>query len=120
MSLWAVSFWVRRPSAAPLIGFSPPGTAPAFALGVGGLATLLIAVWAGFALRRIRNTRRLAARVDLPMDGGAAIDAAGASYATIGRESSAEPSAGVGSVAAATRRATARLRRPDCGYYPAE
>jgi MFS family permease len=86
MSLWAVVFLGSTPIGAPLIGFLAGRYGARFALGVGGLATLLIAVWAGFALRRIRNTRRLAARVDLPMDGGAAIDAAGASYATIGRD----------------------------------
>ena len=61
MSLWAVVFLGSTPIGAPLIGFLAGHYGARFALAVGGVATLLIAIWAGFALRRIRNARRLAA-----------------------------------------------------------
>ena len=56
MALWAVVFLGSTPIGAPLIGFLAEQYGARFALGVGGVATLAIAVWAGFALRRIRNT----------------------------------------------------------------
>jgi len=62
MSLWAVVFLGSTPIGAPLIGFLAGHYGARFALGVGGVATLLSAIWAGFALRRIRNTRAATAR----------------------------------------------------------
>jgi MFS family permease len=62
MSLWAVVFLGSTPIGAPLIGFLAGHYGARFALGVGGVATLLVAIWAGFALRRIRNTRAATAR----------------------------------------------------------
>jgi len=61
MSLWAIVFLGSTPIGAPLIGFIAEHFGARFALGLGGVATLLIAVWAGFELRRIRNDRRLMA-----------------------------------------------------------
>jgi MFS family permease len=61
MALWAVVFLGSTPIGAPLIGFLAGRYGARFALGVGGVATLLVAVWAAFELRRIRNARRLAA-----------------------------------------------------------
>jgi hypothetical protein len=61
MALWAVVFLGSTPVGAPLIGFLAGRYGARFALGVGGVATLLVAMWAGFALRRIRNTRDAAA-----------------------------------------------------------
>ncbi|HZL64420.1 MAG TPA: MFS transporter [Thermoleophilia bacterium] len=60
MSLWAVVFLGSTPIGAPLIGFIAGQYGARFALGIGGVATVLVAVWAGFALRHIRNDRRLA------------------------------------------------------------
>ncbi len=57
MALWAIVFLGSTPIGAPLIGFLAGHYGARFALGVGGVATLLIAIWAGFALRRIRDTR---------------------------------------------------------------
>jgi MFS family permease len=61
MSLWAIVFLGSTPIGAPLIGFIAEHYGARFALGLGGVATLLIAVWAGFELRRIRNDRSLMA-----------------------------------------------------------
>jgi MFS family permease len=55
MALWAVVFLGSTPIGAPLIGFLAGRYGARFALGLGGVATLLIAGWAGFELRRIRN-----------------------------------------------------------------
>jgi MFS family permease len=77
MSLWAVVFLGSTPIGAPLIGFLAGQFGTRFALGLGGLATLLIAIWAGFALRHIRNTRAAAAK------DSASMDSAGASYPVI-------------------------------------
>ena len=57
MALWAIVFLGSTPIGAPLIGFLAGHYGARFALGVGGVATLLVAVWAGFELRRIRNDR---------------------------------------------------------------
>jgi len=62
MALWAMVFLGSTPIGAPLIGFLAGHYGARFALGVGGVATLLSAIWAGFALRRIRNTRAAAAK----------------------------------------------------------
>jgi len=62
MALWAMVFLGSTPIGAPLIGFLAGHYGARFALGVGGVATLLSAIWAGFALRRIRNTRAAAAQ----------------------------------------------------------
>ncbi|MGD0997660.1 MAG: MFS transporter [Thermoleophilia bacterium] len=72
MALWAVVFLGSTPVGAPLIGFLAGRYGPRFALGVGGVATLLVALWAGFALRRIRNTRDAAADEAAPAASGAA------------------------------------------------
>jgi len=66
MSLWAIVFLGSTPIGAPLIGFFAEHYGARFALAVGGVATLLIAVWAGFELRRIRDDRRLAAEDAAP------------------------------------------------------
>jgi MFS family permease len=55
MALWAVVFLGSTPIGAPLIGFLAGRYGARYALGLGGVATLLIAGWAGFELRRIRN-----------------------------------------------------------------
>jgi len=57
MALWAVVFLGSTPIGAPLIGFIAAQFGTRFALGLGGVATLLVGLWAGFALRRIRNDR---------------------------------------------------------------
>ena len=61
MALWAIVFLGSTPIGAPLIGFLAGRYGARFALGVGGVAALSVAVWAGFALRRIRNDRAAAA-----------------------------------------------------------
>ena len=61
MSLWAVVFLGSTPIGSPLIGFIAEHFGARIALGVGGVATLLVAMWAGFELRRIRDDRQLAA-----------------------------------------------------------
>jgi MFS family permease len=61
MALWAVVFLGSTPIGAPLIGFLAGRYGARFALGLGGVATLLIAGWAGFELRRIRNAAAAAA-----------------------------------------------------------
>ena len=61
MALWAVVFLGSTPIGAPLIGFLAGQYGARFALGLGGVATLLVAIWAGFALRRIRNGQATAA-----------------------------------------------------------
>jgi MFS family permease len=55
MSLWAIVFLGSTPIGAPLIGFVAEHYGARIALGVGGVATVLVALWAGFALRRIRD-----------------------------------------------------------------
>ena len=60
MALWAVVFLGSTPIGAPLIGFIAGHYGARFALCVGGVATVLIAFWAGFELRRIRTVRRAA------------------------------------------------------------
>ena len=62
MALWAVVFLGSTPIGAPSIGLLAAHYGARFALGLGGVATLMIALWAGFALRRIRNTRAATAR----------------------------------------------------------
>jgi MFS family permease len=66
MSLWAIVFLGSTPIGAPLIGFVAEHYGPRVALGVGGVATLLVAIWAGYSLRRIRDTHRLAAEDAAP------------------------------------------------------
>ena len=61
MALWAVVFLGSTPIGAPLIGFLAGRYGARFALGVGGAATVMVAVWAAFELRRIRASLRLAA-----------------------------------------------------------
>jgi MFS family permease len=73
MALWAVVFLGSTPIGAPLIGFLAGRYGARFALGLGGVATLLIAGWAGFELRRIRNARAATASysvVDAEVTGG--------------------------------------------------
>jgi MFS family permease len=77
MALWVVVFLGSTPIGAPLIGFLAEQYGARFALAVGGIATLLVAMWAGFALRRIRNTRAAAA------EDAAAADSATAGYPPI-------------------------------------
>ena len=55
MSLWAIVFLGSTPIGAPLIGFVAEHYGARIALGVGGVATVLVALWAGLALRRIRD-----------------------------------------------------------------
>jgi MFS family permease len=62
MALWAIVFLGSTPIGAPSIGLLAAHYGARFALGIGGVATLLIAIWAGFALRRIRNNRTAAAK----------------------------------------------------------
>jgi MFS family permease len=61
MALWAIVFLGSTPIGAPLIGLLAGHYGARFALALGGVAALLVALWAGFALRRIRNTRDAAA-----------------------------------------------------------
>jgi MFS family permease len=75
MSLWIVVFLGSTPIGAPLIGFLAGRYGARFALGLGGVATVLVAIWAGLALRRIRDTRRLAAE-DAAPPGAAALTVA--------------------------------------------
>jgi MFS family permease len=72
MALWAIVFLGSTPIGAPLIGFLAGHYGARFALGIGGVATLLIAIWAGFALRRIRNNRTAAAKDGASMGSAAA------------------------------------------------
>ena len=77
MALWAVVFLGSTPIGAPLIGFLAGRYGARFALGLGGVATLMVAVWAGIELRRIRNAARLTAH------SGASSSSAGAGYPAI-------------------------------------
>lgn len=61
MALWAVVFVGSTPIGAPLIGFLAGRYGARFVLGLDGVATLLIARWASFELRRIRNAGAAAA-----------------------------------------------------------
>ena len=58
MALWAIVFLGSTPIGAPLIGFIAAHYGVRVALGIGGVAALLIGLWGGFELRRIRNARR--------------------------------------------------------------
>ena len=58
MALWAMVFLGSTPIGSPLIGSIAAHFGVRVALGIGGVATLLIALWAGLELRRIRNARR--------------------------------------------------------------
>jgi MFS family permease len=73
MALWAVVFLGSTPIGAPLIGFIAGRYGARFALCVGGVAAVLIAVWAGFELRRIRNVRRAAGTSEAPADKSAPV-----------------------------------------------
>ncbi|MGO8683378.1 MAG: MFS transporter [Thermoleophilia bacterium] len=64
MSLWAIVFLGSTPIGAPLIGWLAGHYGTRLALAVGGVATLLSAVWAGLVLRRIDRVRRSAAAAD--------------------------------------------------------
>ena len=57
MALWAMVFLGTTPIGSPLIGYLAEQFGARFALALGGLATLAVAVWAGFELRRIRALR---------------------------------------------------------------
>ena len=73
MALWAVVILGSTPIGAPLIGFLAGRYGARFALGLGGVATLLIAGWAGFELRRIRNAGAATASysaIDAEVTGG--------------------------------------------------
>jgi MFS family permease len=63
MALWAIVFLGSTPIGAPLIGFVAGQYGPRFALALGGVATVAVATWAGFALRGIRNARRETTRL---------------------------------------------------------
>jgi len=58
MALWAMVFLGSTPIGSPLIGFIAAHYGVRTALGIGGVATLLIGLWGGFELRRIRNGKR--------------------------------------------------------------
>jgi len=78
MSLWAIVFLGSTPIGAPLIGFIAEHYGARIALCVGGAATLLVAIWAGFALRRIRNDLRLGvANAEAAVAAAPAVAAAG-------------------------------------------
>jgi len=66
MALWAVVFLGATPIGAPLTGLVAEHFGVRVALGLGGVATLLCALAAGFALRRIRDERRRAAAAGEP------------------------------------------------------
>ncbi|MGO8684268.1 MAG: MFS transporter [Thermoleophilia bacterium] len=70
MSLWAVVFLGSTPIGSPLVGFLAGHYGARFALAVGGVATVLSALWAGFTLLRIRN-RRVAVSGDGAVTGSA-------------------------------------------------
>ncbi len=72
MALWAVVFLGSTPIGAPLIGFIAGRYGVRVALGLGGVATLLSAVWAGLALHRIRKTRAAAGQTGAPASSVAA------------------------------------------------
>jgi hypothetical protein len=63
MALWAIVFLGSTPIGSPLIGFIAAHYGVRTALSIGGVATLLIGLWGGFELRRIRNGRRPTARL---------------------------------------------------------
>ena len=63
MALWAMVFLGTTPLGAPLIGLLAGRYGARLALGLGGIATLAVAVWAAFELRRIRLARPAAADV---------------------------------------------------------
>ena len=100
MSLWAIVFLGSTAIGAPLIGFLAGHYGARFALGVGGVATLLVAIWAGFELRRIRNHRRTAVE-------DAAPTAAESSAGTPGENSGSRNTSSMASV-----RLTYRRRAP--------
>ena len=54
MALWAMVFLGSTPIGATLIGFLAGHYGARFALGIGGVATIVVSVWAAFELRRIR------------------------------------------------------------------
>ena len=72
MALWAMVFLGSTPIGSPLIGFIAAHFGVRIALGIGGVATLLISLWAGYELRRIRNGKRadLAAADELEQPSG--------------------------------------------------
>lgn len=76
MALWAMVFLGSTPIGAPLIGFLAGRYGARFALGLGGVATLLSAIWAGFALRRIRDTRAATVGDGVATVSGAAVNGA--------------------------------------------
>jgi MFS family permease len=55
MALWAVFFLGSTPIGAPLMGFIAGQFGARVALGVGGVSTVLIALWATAALHRVRK-----------------------------------------------------------------
>jgi MFS family permease len=75
MALWAMVFLGSTPIGAPLIGFIAAHYGVRVALGIGGVATLLIGLWGGFELRRIRNGRRADLAAADELDDLAAADA---------------------------------------------
>jgi MFS family permease len=77
MALWAVVFLGSTPIGAPTIGFLAGHYGARWALAVGGVATLTVAIWAAFELRRIHSARDAAEEVG-------AIDA-GVIEGTLGR-----------------------------------
>ena len=77
MALWAIVFLGSTPFGAPLIGFLAEQYGARFALACRRRRDPAGRLWAGFALRRIRNTRMAAA------EEAAAADAATAGYPAI-------------------------------------
>lgn len=55
MSLWSVAIFGMAPFGAPLIGWISEVSGPRAGLGAGGLATVLVATWVGWSLRRVQG-----------------------------------------------------------------
>jgi len=73
MALWAMVFQGSTPVGALFSGWVAGQFGARVALGVGGIATMLVAVWAALALRRVQNAHTAA-------DGAASGDVASAAF----------------------------------------
>jgi MFS family permease len=60
MALWAIVFLGSTPIGSPLVGYIAEHFGTRIAFGVGGVATVLVSLWAAVALRRIRAARTAA------------------------------------------------------------
>jgi MFS family permease len=67
MSLWAVVFLGSTPVGAPLVGWVAERFGPRFALGLGGMATLVAGLAAAWSLRATTTAARTATPADQPL-----------------------------------------------------